>query len=45
LTFLRQVISDDGKDFDKAKYYPEDEKVLLEFDEKFQHHEVFANKY
>lgn len=31
-----------GEDFDKAKYYPEDEKFLLEFEEKVIHHEVFA---
>lgn len=32
-----------GQDFDKAKYYPEDNKFLLEFEEKVQHHEVFAS--
>lgn len=31
-----------GEEFDKAKYYPEDEKFLLEFEEKVTHHEVFA---
>lgn len=33
-----------GQDFEKAKYYPEDDKFLLEFEEKVQHHEVFAIK-
>jgi heme-degrading monooxygenase HmoA len=31
-----------GDDFEKAKYYPEDDDFLLEFEEKVQHHEVFA---
>ncbi len=31
-----------GEDFEKAKYYPEDEKYLLTFEEKVTHHEVFA---
>jgi len=31
-----------GEDFEKAKYYPEDNEYLLEFEEKVQHHEVFA---
>lgn len=31
-----------GEDFEKAKYYPEDEKYLLEFEEKVIHYEVFA---
>ena len=31
-----------GEDFDKAKYYPEDEKFLLEFEVKVIHYEVFA---
>ncbi len=32
-----------GEDFEKAKYYPEDAKFLLEFEEKVNHHEVFAD--
>ncbi len=32
-----------GNDFDKAKYYPEDKKYLLEFEERVTHHEVFAD--
>ena len=32
----------DGEDFEKAKFYPEDEDFLLEFEEKVAHHEVFA---
>ena len=31
-----------GDDFEKAKYYPEDDNFLLEFEEKVQHYEVFA---
>ncbi|HHH50001.1 MAG TPA: antibiotic biosynthesis monooxygenase [Saprospiraceae bacterium] len=31
-----------GDDFEKAKYYPEDKKYLLEFEEKVIHYEVFA---
>jgi heme-degrading monooxygenase HmoA len=31
-----------GEDFEKAKYYPEDKKYLLEFEEHVQHHDVFA---
>jgi heme-degrading monooxygenase HmoA len=31
-----------GEDFEKAKYYPEDNKFLLEFEEKVTHYEVFA---
>ena len=31
-----------GQDFEKAKYYPEDKKFLLEFEEKVTHYEVFA---
>ena len=31
-----------GQDYEKAKYYPEDEDYLLEFEEKVIHHEVFA---
>ena len=32
-----------GEDFEKAKYYPEDDNFLLEFEEKVKHHEVFAH--
>jgi len=31
-----------GDDFEKAKYYPEDKKYLLEFEEEVIHYEVFA---
>ena len=30
------------EDYEKAKYYPEDDNYLLEFEEYVQHHEVFA---
>ena len=32
-----------GEDFEKAKYYPEDSKFLLEFEENVTHYEVFAD--
>lgn len=32
-----------GQDFEIAKYYLEDDKYLLEFEEKVTHHEVFAS--
>jgi heme-degrading monooxygenase HmoA len=31
-----------GEDFEKAKYYPFDEGMLLEFEEYVQHYESFA---
>jgi heme-degrading monooxygenase HmoA len=31
-----------GENFEKAKYYPEDQEFLLEFEEKVEHFEVFA---
>jgi len=31
-----------GEDIEKAKYYPEDDNFLLDFEELVQHHEVFA---
>ena len=31
-----------GEDVEKAKYYPEDDDFLLEFEEHVQHYEVFA---
>ena len=31
-----------GQDIEKAKYYPEDEGFLLEFEEHVQHFDVFA---
>ena len=33
-----------GKDFEVAKYYPQDKQYLLEFEEKVVHHEVFADE-
>ena len=32
-----------GEDFEKAKYYPEDEKYLLEFEEKVNQYETFTH--
>lgn len=31
-----------GEDFEKAKYYPEDDNFLLEFEEKVTHYKVFS---
>lgn len=31
-----------SEDLEKAKYYPEDSRFLLEFEEKVTHYEVFA---
>lgn len=31
-----------GNNYETAKYYPEDKKYLLEFEEKVTHYEVFA---
>ena len=33
-----------GDDHDKAKYYPEDKKYLIDFPEEVRHFEVFANE-
>jgi hypothetical protein len=33
-----------GRDVDKAKYYPEDNDFLLEFEDKVRHYEVFASQ-
>lgn len=32
-----------GNDFEKPRYYPQDNNFLLEFEEKVKHYEVFAN--
>ncbi len=39
MNVIRNFASDD---FEKAKYYPEDSKFLLEFEEKVTHYEVFS---
>ncbi len=33
-----------GEDYNKAKYYPEDQDYLLEFEEEVVHHEVFSEQ-
>ena len=33
-----------GEDYEKAKYYPDDQKYLLEFEDKVVHHEIFFEK-
>jgi hypothetical protein len=33
-----------GEDVEKAKYFPEDNDFLLEFEENVQHFEVFAHE-
>ena len=37
------IIKFAGKDFEKARYYPEDEKYLLEFEENVTHYETFGD--
>ena len=32
-----------GENYEKAKYYPEDKKYLLEFTENVSHYDVFAS--
>ena len=32
-----------GEEFERAKYYPEDQHYLLEFEKEVVHHEVFAD--
>ena len=31
-----------GNDYEKAKYYPEDEKYLVEFEDKVNHYETYT---
>lgn len=38
---LAEIRNFAGEDLEKAKYYPEDQEFLLEFEEKVQHYEVF----
>ena len=40
---LEVILNIAGQDFEKAKYNPVDDNFLLEFEEKVQHHEVFAS--
>ncbi len=35
------IIKFAGSDYNKARYYPEDEKYLLEFEEEVVHYETF----
>ncbi|MGN6249915.1 MAG: antibiotic biosynthesis monooxygenase family protein [Ginsengibacter sp.] len=39
---LESIIQFAGNDFEKARYYDEDKKYLLEFEEKVKHYETFA---
>jgi len=32
-----------GEDYERARYYPEDPNFLLEFEQKVQHYEYYAN--
>jgi heme-degrading monooxygenase HmoA len=32
-----------GEDYEKARYYPEDEKYLLEFEENVSHYETYTS--
>ena len=38
---MESIIKFAGNDYEKARYYPEDEKYLLEFEEKVIHCETF----
>ena len=40
-TNLEMIKNFAGNDIEKAKYYPEDEDFLLEYEEKVEHYEVF----
>ncbi|MEL6105410.1 MAG: antibiotic biosynthesis monooxygenase [Planctomycetota bacterium] len=39
---LKDIEGFAGSDSGLAKYYPEDEQYLLEFEERVQHYDVFA---
>ena len=38
---LESIVAFAGEDYEKARYYPEDEKYLLKFEEKVTHYETF----
>jgi heme-degrading monooxygenase HmoA len=38
---IDSIINFAGEDYERAKYYPEDEKYLLEFEEKVAHYETY----
>lgn len=42
---IDSIINFAGVDYDKAKYYPNDEKFLLEFEPTVQHYEVDGNSF
>lgn len=39
---LESIINFAGADYKKAKYYPEDKRYLLEFEEEVQHYETYT---
>ncbi|MEO6167979.1 MAG: antibiotic biosynthesis monooxygenase [Chitinophagales bacterium] len=41
---LEGIINFAGLDFQRAKYYPEDNNFLVEFEENVEHFEVFASQ-
>ncbi len=38
---IQSIINFAGRDFEKARYYPEDKEYLLEFEEAVNHYETF----
>jgi hypothetical protein len=41
-TDINAVKSFAGNDYEKAKYYPQDDGILLEFEEKVSHYETYT---
>ncbi len=39
---VEAIVNFAGEEYEKAKYYPEDAGYLLEFEERVEHYEVFA---
>ena len=39
---IESIINFAGEDYEKAKYYPADEKYLLEFEEMVAHYETYT---
>jgi heme-degrading monooxygenase HmoA len=39
---IESIKSFAGEDYEKAKYYPQDEGILLEFEEKVNHYETYS---
>jgi hypothetical protein len=41
-TGINAIKSFAGEDYEKAKYYPQDKGILLEFEEKVRHYETYT---